>query len=69
MTQVTPAKNKELSGVWPAFVHPQRHCIQLVVGYTYRTTHPLQGHSVGCCLGRKNRLLGGFFISRPGKVL
>ena len=28
-----------------------------------RTTHPLQGHLVGCCLGRKNRPLGGFFIS------
>jgi len=30
---------------------------------TCRTTHPSQGHSVGFCLGRKNRLLGGFSIS------
>lgn len=29
-----------------------------------KTTHPLQGHLVGGCSGRKNRLLGGFFISR-----
>ena len=27
------------------------------------TTHPLQRHFVDGCLGRKNRLLGGFFIS------
>lgn len=26
------------------------------------TTHPLQGHSVGFCLGQKNRLPGGLFI-------
>ena len=33
------------------------------------TTPPLQGHSVGLCLGRKNRLPGGFFISSAGKAL
>ncbi len=27
------------------------------------TTHPLQDYSINFCLGRKNRLLGGFFIS------
>ena len=32
------------------------------------TTHPLQRHSVGYCLGRKNRLLGGFFMSGKGHV-
>ena len=32
-------------------------------GNTVSTTHPSQGHSIGFCLGRKNRLLGGFFIS------
>lgn len=32
------------------------------------TTHPLQRHSVGSCLGRKNRLLGGFFMSGKGHV-
>ncbi|MDV6344015.1 hypothetical protein [Nitrosomonas sp. Is37] len=26
------------------------------------TTHPLQGHLFGFCLGRKNRISGGFFI-------
>lgn len=30
---------------------------------TYCTTLPSQGHSVDLCLGRKNRLRGGFFIS------
>lgn len=30
------------------------------------TTHPLQRHLVGSGLGRKNRLLGGFFISGEG---
>ena len=32
------------------------------------TTHPLQDHLVALCLGRKNRLMGGFFISMDGKL-
>lgn len=36
--------------------------------YTYRTTLPLQGYSVNFCLGRKDRLNGGFFISGIGKA-
>lgn len=35
-------------------------------GNNLPTTHPLQCHSVGYCLGRKNRLLGGFFMSGKG---
>lgn len=31
--------------------------------YNFGTTLPLQGYSISCCLGRKNRLNGGFFIS------
>lgn len=30
------------------------------VDNNYATTHPLQGHLVGCCLGRKNRLRAVF---------
>jgi hypothetical protein len=30
------------------------------VDNNYPTTHPLQGHLVGCCLGRKNRLRAVF---------
>lgn len=33
------------------------------------TTHPSQDHSVDYCLGRKNRLIGGFFISGARNVL
>jgi len=29
--------------------------------YSNTTTHPLQGYSINFCLGRKDRLLGGFF--------
>jgi len=35
----------------------------VISAYSNTTTHPLQGYSINFCLGRKNRLLGGFFIS------
>jgi len=37
--------------------------------YNYYTTLPLQGYLVNCCLGRKDRLNGGFFISGIGKAV
>jgi hypothetical protein len=67
--QDKPVKLAALPGARQAFGHPQPNCILTDDGYNYGTTHPLQGHSVDFCLGRKNRLLGGFFISRPRKVL
>ena len=43
--------------------------IRAVIASICLTTHPLRDHSVGYCLGRKNRLTGGFFISGTRKVL
>lgn len=45
-----------------ALAAPQPNCIVEEDCYTFLTTPPLQIHSVDCCSGRENRLLGGFFI-------
>lgn len=44
-------------------------CLLALVCYTNQTTYPLQQHLVALCLGRKNRFLGGFFMSSLRKAL
>lgn len=52
----------ELTSLARVLAYSHSNCIVAEDCYTFRTTPPLQVHSVDCCSGRENRLLGGFFI-------